>query len=257
MADALELTNRVGWVTADLLRRWRWPDAPLGLKYAESLLRRGVDRGWLFPRPIRGRPAAYVLTKYGAGEVLDGRPGTGWGRHRRGLPWAPPACYDHDTRAAGFLLWARRHYADAGQPAPVYFDHELRVMNGSILKHADGLAVVPGQSGHPLPLWVEVEGARKTGIHLTRLVGEIIDRAGGAGAQVRVGPEVFETPRHTALVLPPDTYRDRRGYRVDHLPPLLAAIRRKLDHDRDTRDVRLLVYREQAGGGFTATVETA
>lgn len=244
---ALTLCNAVGLLTAELLAGWQWPGADFGRKYAEALLRRLAKRGDLLPRRLDGRATAYVLTAQGAARIPGGVPGTSWGKIRRGQPWMPPDSLGHDLRAARFLVWLRRSWSGAA----VWFDRELRRLNSAALKHPDGLATWHNPKGRRVCAVIECEGARRNAAALKLLAGMMVDRFTGQAGQVMVAQGEAQTPRLTVLVLPPPSYRDRRGYAVDHLPPIIAELRRQALGE----PVGFVLAREQAAGGYAVSFE--
>jgi hypothetical protein len=264
--DALTFVARVGFTTAPLLADWLWPRSPHRRKLGEALVRRLMKAGKLLARPIPGRATGYVLTRSGAA-VLDGSldvkatPGTGWGRVEKGKAWRPPASYDHDLRAARFLVWASRQ---SGLDLDVAFDLELRRQNPSSAevlrpKYPDGTVWPRYQPDRTW--WVEVEHSRKNGSDLRLQAEHLVDLGRESRQKWTVEPLHPRRISDVMLVLPPAGLRDRRGYTIDHLGPLTGSIRQALRREREEADrhqeypevteVRLDVYREN-GATFEA-----
>lgn len=218
----LELAERLGgWLTADLAAVWIWPrtEKATTRKQAEALIRRAVKTGLLLPRALGGRRHAYVLTQAGARFVhdgmMEGTSGVRWGRIAAG-EWLPPASFQHDERAARLLV------SLAGQGWTVRTAYEIASANPIATKLPDGLASRDGTKWY----WIEVEGARKTGPSMRRLIDEVIDIEAGRGPwlQLNVGnPERAQACR-VLFVLPPDGLDDR-GYRLRHKLRLESAMR--------------------------------
>lgn len=243
--EALVLTGRIGFATAELIADWIWRSRH-GRKLAEALLRRLVAAGKLLRRPIPGRAAAYVLTVKGASEVGDEasgiRAGTGWGQSVRGQPWHPPKDYQHDLRAARFLVMA------AGRGFEVAFDREIRRLNQA-MKYPDGL-IWRREDDRLIARFIEVEQARKNGSDVRQQAEAIVQRTRMPEAWI-ADPITRITPTRTLVVLPPDGHKDRRGYKVDHQGTLRGSLERALARNGE-QEVAIEWAKELADGNFSS-----
>lgn len=219
MLAALGLAQRLGgWVTQDLVARWVWPKTPLpaARKLASDLLCRALDRRWLLSRPLGGRRLLYVVTTGGArwlAEGGDGEPGltgTDLGRLENGK-WSPPPTLDHDMRAARWLV------AMAAKGWEITTGWELARRNRTVRKLPDGLAYTPDRT---TCVWLEVEGARKSGPHMRRMAEELVRIAQGNPPNLQATEYEVLRPTATAVVLPAPL----RG--VDHRLRIVSAVRR-------------------------------
>lgn len=245
---ALTLCQRIGWVDADLLARWRWPAASHARKRAEALLRRCVGKSLLLPRAMPDRPAAYVLTSGGARRLGWGEPGTGWGRVRRGQPWRPPESFGHDWLAAAALVELHRRGGE------VAFDREIRQANpAGVRKYPDGIAWRL-RDGKRLEWWVEAEFGRKGGGDLGDMCREIADRYDSGGVRFALAGAQL-SPRASIIVLPWAGHRDRRGYAIDHRHAIRARLSR-YPTTRGTVPVTWMQATDARATGWEITQET-
>lgn len=220
--DVLYLSDRIGFVTADLVADHLWPDAAHRRKNAEALLRRMARAGWVLPRRSQGAPTIWVSTAAGAGFGagylgIELSSGTRFGRIRAGEPWSPPLALSHDLRAARFVV-SRRATAYA-------FGRELQRSALPATKVPDGFA-----DGD----WIEVEGGRKDGQDMRDLADALVAVCLGwpesPPALAIPGDLGIRTlPTKGCIVLPPLAVRDSRGYRLDHRARLRSALGRARD----------------------------
>jgi|JI8StandDraft_2_1071088.scaffolds.fasta_scaffold01357_5 hypothetical protein len=206
---ALVLARDIGFVDTRIVSQMLWPDDSNARKYAERLLSRLSKEQVLLRRPLDRKSGIFVLTKAGAFEV-GSRPQTQWGRHLKGElgdRWLPPTTFVHDRRAAWFGCWMARF---GWRPV---FERQYRD-GASDQNVPDCLLVDPAGEA----VWVEVENSQKNSADREEQIEGAIRRFHK--------PRKMDTPwglvtvRRTIWVLPPQGWKDSRGYAIDHEPAL-------------------------------------
>lgn len=222
-ARALLMIANWGWLRATELGRLMHPGDQFSRKYAEKYCRKLREMKLVIPRPLPGHHAgnAYVVSAQGASQLNSWAgerrysSNKDWGESCDGR-WFPPATWQHDLIAAGVLskLAEDRGYEVVPELA-------LRRLDQTTLKHPDGIAI-DIQSG--LSIWLEVEGARKSGKNMNALVRALVKASRG---EPTVTYDFLQhAPIRLGMVAIDPSARDERGHRIDHWSRIQAAVRK-------------------------------
>lgn len=242
-AEALLLVARWGRLRPQELGRLLYGYAEHARKYAEVHCRKLEALGLVLARKLPGgirTGTAYVLAEAGARWLakVNGAgfsSGKDWGS-TKGEQWKPPGCWRHDLRAYGVLS----HLAALGYA--VLPERVIRGDEPRSSKHPDGLIT---NAGAGWTLWLEVEGARKSGaLYLAPMARALA--AAARGEPVQHYDAVQHAPiRGAAVAFDPEA-RDERGYRKDHWGTIERAMAKEI---KEPVAVSVILVEPDAGGG--------
>jgi hypothetical protein len=221
-AEALYLIAKWGRLRPRELGMLMFGTTAHSQKYAETYVKKLKELGLVIARKLPGgvkSGTAYVLSEKGAHHLArtkgpGWRSGKDWGTTAGG-EWKPPGCWKHDLRAYGVLA----HLHCMGYD--VFPEKAVRGDDPRSEKHPDGLVINREQG---VSVWLEVEGARKTGKRdMTPLVEALVSAARGT-PKTHYDLTLGAPMKAAAVAIDPEA-RDEKGHRIDHWSRLVVAVK--------------------------------
>lgn len=208
---ALRFVHLFGWLRIVELSTLMKPHTATALEAGSRLARSLVSRRLVLVRRLpEGAGQVLVLATAGVRLLAEHSTCAVSGKsigQSLGLHWIPAVTWKHDLLAHGVLCELfRRGYE-------VLPEAEIRRRAGNIAKLPDGLARAPDGSW----LWLEVESARKSGLHMRRLADAITAVSAGHVEICGVRPS-------RCLVAYVGSAFDERGHRLNHRERVASAI---------------------------------
>lgn len=216
--SALKFIYLFGWLRVISLGTLMKPHTATSLEAGSRLARSLINRRLVLARRLpEGAGKALVLATAGvrllAEQGIHAVTGKSIGQ-TVGKEWMPSTAWKHDALAQSVLCELfKLGYV-------VIPEAEIRRRAGILAKLPDGLARSPDGTW----LWLEVENARKSGLHMHRLVDAI---AAVSEAQI----EVCGVRPSRCLIAYWNQSKDERGYRVNHYERITRAITAKTRRD--------------------------
>lgn len=208
---ALHFVHQFGWLRVVELGTLMKPHTATALEAGSRLARSLISRRLVLVRRLpEGAGQVLVLATAGvrllAEHGICAVSGKSIGR-ASGKYWIPSMTWKHDVLAHGVLCELfKRGYE-------VLPEAEIRRRAGNIAKLPDGLARAPDGSW----LWLEVESARKSGLHMRRLADAMTAVSAGQVEVCGVRPT-------RSLVAYVGSAFDERGHRLNHRERVASAI---------------------------------
>lgn len=208
---ALHFVHQFGWLRvvelSTLMKHHTTTALEAGSRLARSLISRRLVLARRLPEGagqvlVLATAGVRLLAEFGICAVSGKSLGRSLGQH-----WIPSMTWKHDVLAHGVLCELHKRGYD------VLPEAEIRRRAGNIAKLPDGLARAPDGSW----LWIEVESARKSGLHMRRLADAITAVSAGHVEICGVLPS-------RSLVAYVGSSFDERGHRLNHRERVASAI---------------------------------